>query len=140
MFSVLNTPWFRQVACLVLLIAQLPGTLWLLFNAQDGQVLYATLAGGLLGSHLRPAFHHRADGLFLMILSARLIEMATPDDHVRQLLDQGLIPLMVVVLWPTGPGRRLKSVYTWLIRNSRRWSNGLPIHSSSTSLGWNETV
>ena len=140
MFSIMNTPWFRRLACWILLVTLLPGTLWLLFTAQDVQDLCATLIGALLGYHLEPALHHCGDGLLVMILGARLIEMATPGDHVRQLLDQDLVPLMAIVLWPTGPGRWLKSAYTWLVRNSRRWSNGVPIHSSSTSLIWNETL
>jgi hypothetical protein len=140
MFGMLNTPWFRRLACLMLLTTQLPGTLWLLFNAQAMQALFASLAGGLLGSHLRLALHHRGDGLFVMILSARLIEMATPDDHVRQLLNQGLVPLMVVVLWPTGPGRWSKSAHAWLIRNSWRWSSGIPIHSPAMPFVWKEAV
>ena len=139
MFGMLNTPWFRRLACWTVLVTQLPGTLWLVFNAQAIQALFASLAGGPIGYHLRPAISHRGDGLFLMILSARLIEMATSDDHVRQLLDQCVIPLMVVVLWPTGSGRWLKSAHTWFTRNSRRWSSGIPIHSPAISLVWGET-
>ncbi|WP_407543535.1 hypothetical protein Q0M94_26655 (plasmid) [Deinococcus radiomollis] len=104
-----------------------------MFNAQAIQSLCATLAGSLLGSYLRPAMRNRGDRLFVTILIAHLIEMATPDDHVRQLLDQCLVPMLIVVLWSTGPGRWLKSQHTWFIRTNRRWLSGIPIHLYSTS-------
>lgn len=139
MGGTLNTPWFRRLAWSILQITPLPGTRWLLLNAQAIPVRLATLADGLLG-HLRPAIPHRGDGLVGIIISARLIEMATPGDHVRQLLAPCLTPLMPVVLWPTGPGRWSTSAYTWFARNSRRWSNGISMLSTSISFVGNETV
>lgn len=138
MFGTLNTPWFRGLAWLMSLITSLPGTRQLLLNAQAIPAQSATLADGLLG-HPRPAKPHHGDGLGVMILSARLIEMVTPGDHVRQLLDPCFTPLMLVARWPTSPERWSTSAYTWLTRNSRHWSNGIPMLSSPTFFVGNET-
>lgn len=128
----LDLPWFRRLACWVLVVARLPGTLWLLFHGQGLQALGATLVGVLLGRRLRLALRG-ADRLFLMILSARLMELATPDDHFRQLLDQCLIPLMVIVLWPDGSGQWLKSALERLIRVRQGWSSGVQMHPCVTA-------
>jgi hypothetical protein len=136
MLDLLMTRLFRQLACLVLVGTQLPGGCWLLLNDQGMQVFCATLLGALLGSHLRPLLGNRTHRLLLLMLSARLIELAPSDDHVRWLLDQGLVPLMVVVLWPSGPGTRLYSGHTRPTQSRRAWSTGVPIHPPAAFF-WN---
>ena len=107
---------------------QLSGTWSLLAAGCLLQVIAATVAGCALGLQLRRMLLRRMPLRLLLLLSAAcLIEMSTPDDQFRHLLDQCVVPCIALSLWPDDPRPRLKRLIKQLRDQRHRWSTGMPI-------------